>query len=164
MVSKPAPSVALREESENILGQLIYAFGQGAAPTRVTRRAIGALRARYLGPIQTSADGWETRAAYVLPLLAQVGRLAALLATQAGRAAISEADFTAARRLVESRTHATAEAEGQLIAGPLCSAIEGETPVVSPGEPRTSELPSFLGLGGESRTTEGSVAATSGPH
>jgi histone H3/H4 len=128
---KPVATIAAKDDHESILGQFIYAFGQGAGTVRVSRRAIAALRARYLGPVQAYAGRWETTAAYVLPLLAQVGRLAALLATQAGRSAIAETDFTRARRLVEARTHEQAEASGQLMAGPLCPPISGEPAVLA---------------------------------
>jgi hypothetical protein len=129
-LSKSVAAIAAKDEHEGILGQFIYAFGQGAGTVRVSRRAILALRSRYLGPVQASAGSWETSAAYVLPLLSQVGRLAALLATQAGRSAIAEDDFTQARRLVEAKAHEQAEAAGQLSAGPLCPPIAGEDAVV----------------------------------
>jgi len=125
-----APKTIVKSETnddhEGIVGQFIYAFGQGAGSIRVSRRALIALRSRYLGPIQAAAAEWEARAAYVLPLLSQVGRLAAFLATGAGRAAISEADFTEARRLVEARTHESTSIAGHWIAGPLCPTVEGE--------------------------------------
>jgi hypothetical protein len=123
---KPVATTAAEDDHESILGQFIYAFGQGAGTVRVSRPAIAALRSRYLGPVRASACTWETTAAYVLPLLAQVGRLAALFATQAGRCAIAEADFTRARRLIESRTHEHAETSGQLMAGPFCPPVGGE--------------------------------------
>jgi hypothetical protein len=123
---KPAATIAVEDDPENILGQFIYAFGQGAGTVRVSRAAIAALRHRYRGPVQASARKWETTAAYVLPLLAQVGRLAALFATQAGRSAIAESDFTRSRRLVEARTHEHAETSGQLMAGPFCPPVSGE--------------------------------------
>jgi hypothetical protein len=130
MVSSVTP--VLTDDVESILGQFIYAFAQGAGHVRVCRKAIAALRARYQGPIQASSDLWEGRAPYVLPLLAQVGRLAALLATQGGRAAIAESDFTEARRLVEFRTHENGGGS-QLIAGPICPLIKGEpAPIIQP--------------------------------
>jgi hypothetical protein len=111
-------------ETEAILGQCCYALGQGAGNMRIRRSAIAALRARYLDPVRDIASTWDDLAASVLPLLAQVGRLAAHLATQAGRTAITEHDFTQARRLVESSAH---ESSGLLIAGPVCPPVPGES-------------------------------------
>ena len=122
------------EERENILGQFIYAFGQGAGSVRVSRSAIGALRRRYGPPIQSSISTWDDKAAHVLPLLAQVGRLAALLATQAGRHAIAEADFKKARRQVESTVHRGAEEAGRLLAGPLCPPTNEDSDLIPDGD------------------------------
>ena len=129
------------EERENILGQFIYAFGQGAGSIRVSRGAIAALRRRYAAPVQSSMSSWDTTAAYVLPLLGQVGRLAALLATQAGRPFIAEADFTLARRQVEHKVHQDAEQSGRLIAGPFCPATpeDLEPATVPASEPVTAD-------------------------
>lgn len=110
-------------EAEAILGQCCYALGQGAGNMRIRRCAIVALRARYLDPLRNAASTWDDLAGSVLPLLGQVGRLAALLATQAGRTAIHERDFTQARRVVESSAH---QSSGLLIAGPVCPPVPAE--------------------------------------
>jgi len=110
-------------EAEAILGQCCYALGQGAGNMRIRRAAIAALRARYLDPVRDTVSAWDDLAGNVLPLLAQVGRLAAHLATQAGRTAINEEDFTQARRVVESSAH---HSSGLLIAGPVCPPVAGE--------------------------------------
>jgi hypothetical protein len=107
------------ESPDDILGQFYFAFGQGAGTMRVRREAIAALRRRYRPAIQTSAAVWPEAAGNVLSLLTQVGRLAALLATQAGRTAITEADFTQARQTVEASVHRRHESGG-LVAGPFC--------------------------------------------
>lgn len=114
-------------EAEDILGQFCFALGQGAGMMRVQRGAIAALRRRYAGPIQGAREEWDNAAPHVLSFVAQVGRLASMLATQAGRTAISEADFMAARRAVETGVHRRAEQGGQLIAGPFCPSVPGES-------------------------------------
>jgi hypothetical protein len=113
--------------AEDILGQFYYAFGQGAGAVRVQRAAIAALRARYLGPIQAAPGPWDAVAGNVLGLVAQVGRLAALLATQDGRAAISEADFVRARQVVEARAHQREDASRTLFCGIYCPPVSEET-------------------------------------
>lgn len=124
--------------AEDILGQFYYAFGQGAGAMRVRRSAISALRARYFGPIQTAGATWDDVAGNVLSFVAQVGRLAALLATEAGRTAINSGDFMKARRLVEASVHHHAESRGLLIAGPLCPQIADELPET---EPQPASIP-----------------------
>ncbi|HKV98841.1 MAG TPA: hypothetical protein VJN96_03395 [Vicinamibacterales bacterium] len=114
-------------QAEDILGQFYCAFAQGAGAMRIRRGAIRALRGRYFGPIQTLGAQWEEIAPSVLPLLAQVGRLAALLATQTGRTAISAADFMRARRIVEASAHNSSQL---LICGPVCPPIAGEEGIV----------------------------------
>lgn len=126
------------EAVNDILGQFFCAFGQGAGAIRIRRTTIAALRARYREPIQNSLAEWERSAPHVLSFVAQVGRLAALLATQAGRTAIGPADFTMARRAVEATVHQNAENSGQLFAGMICPAIPGEQPL--PIKPDTPDV------------------------
>ena len=121
-------------DPEDILGQFFFAFGQGAGHMRVQRSAIAALRNRYRPAIRTACDQWDSAAPHVLSLVAQVGRLASALATQAGRSAISETDFLTARRIVESNAHRQAESSGQLIAGPFCPPVAGEQVAEAPSQ------------------------------
>jgi hypothetical protein len=114
-------------DPDDILGQFFFAFGQGAGNMRVQRGAIAALRRRYRPAIEVARHEWDSAAPHVLGLIAQVGRLAAALATQSGRAAIAEADFMTARRLVEANAHRRAESDGRLIAGPFCPPVPGES-------------------------------------
>lgn len=114
--------------AEDILGQFYYALGQGAGTMRVQREAMAALRARYSGPIAATLEQWPSLAPNVLSFVTQVGRLAALQATHHGRTAISAADFTYARQLVESQVHRSGELAHGLFAGPLCPAVPGEQP------------------------------------
>jgi hypothetical protein len=124
---QPRDRARISPEAEDILGQFFFAFGQGAGTMRVQRSAIAALRRRYAGAIEEASAEWNTAGPHVLGLVGQVGRLAAMLATQAGRAAITEADFTAARRAVETNVHHRAERNGQLHAGPYCPPVLGES-------------------------------------
>lgn len=120
-MSAPVNQAVLTSDNPNdILGQFYFAFGQGAGSMRVQRAAIAALRARYYPAIQRAPAPWSDAAPSVLSLVAQVGRLAAFLATQAGRTAISDADFTAARIAVEGKVHRRTDAAG-LVAGPWCA-------------------------------------------
>jgi histone H3/H4 len=119
---------------EDILGQFYYAFGQGAGQMRVGRPAIAALRNRYLDPIRSAQDRWKSVSPNVLAFVAQVGRLAALFATHAGRTAIDEADFMAARRTVEARVHQSADHAGIFIAGPLCPILPEEQSLPPAGD------------------------------
>jgi hypothetical protein len=109
------------ENPEDILGQYYFAFGQGAGSMRVQRSAIAALRSRYLPAIQRAPGSWSDAAGSVLSLMAQVGRLAALLATQSGRTAINDVDFTHARVAVETQVHGR-NGQAGLLAGPWCTA------------------------------------------
>ena len=111
--------VSTTTDPDDVLGQFYFAFGQGAGTMRVRREAIAALRRRYYPPIQAGQVPWTDIAGSVLSLLAQVGRLATLLATQAGRTAIGEAEFTQARLMVERGAHEQTKAAG-LFAGPMC--------------------------------------------
>lgn len=87
---------------DDILGQFYFALGQGAGAMRIQRSAIAALRARYAEPIAANVAHWKSGAPNVLAFVTQVGRLAAQLATAAGRTFISDADFTEARTVVEA--------------------------------------------------------------
>lgn len=129
-------------DPEDILGQFFFAFGQGAGSMRVQRSAIAALRRRYRPAIWEAHREWNSAAPHVLSLIAQVGRLAATLATQAGRAAISEGDFVTARRAVEASAHTRAAQGGRLIAGPYCPAVAGEFEETSVSVPTVTEAPS----------------------
>jgi len=115
MAPESVSAAAENTNPEDVLGQFYVAFGQGAGHVRVRREAIAALRDRYFIPIRTAPVRWEAVANNVLSLVAQVGRLAALLATQNGRTAISADDFTAARLCIEGRVR-----EQELKAGPFC--------------------------------------------
>lgn len=113
------------ESAEDILGQFYFALGQGAGTMRIRREAIAALRRRYYLPIQASGAAWPDMASDVLSLLTQVGRLASLLATQAGRTAISAADFMQARQMVEASVQSIHQDAG-LSAGPICPRFDGD--------------------------------------
>lgn len=130
----------VRDSVNDILGQFYCAFGHGAGAIRIRRSAIAALRARYSEPIQNALAEWEGAAPHVLSFMTQVGRLAALLATQAGRTAIGAADFTQARRAVEGSVHQNAENSGQLFAGMICPAVPGEEPVPAPVSSETPAM------------------------
>lgn len=125
----------VQNDTEDILGQFCFALGQGAGTMRIQRDAIGALRERYRGPIAASIDRWPALAPNVLSFVAQVGRVAALRATQDGRTSISSNDFIYARQLVESRVHQAGERAHGIFVGPLCSQVPGETSPQPESEP-----------------------------
>lgn len=125
---------------DDILGQFYFALGQGAGAMRIQRSAIAALRARYAEPIGANVAHWKSGAPNVLAFVTQVGRLAAQLATGAGRTFISEADFTEARTVVEAGVHASGDRLHGLFAGPWCPPIATPTPLDAPdaGAPEVS--------------------------
>lgn len=116
----------IQEQTDDILGQFCFALGQGAGTMRIRRDAIAALRERYRDPVAAALDRWPTLAANVLSFVTQVGRVAALRATQDGRTAISAEDFIYARQLVESKVHDAGERAHGIFAGPICPAVPGE--------------------------------------
>ncbi|HEV7515970.1 MAG TPA: hypothetical protein VGR07_06695, partial [Thermoanaerobaculia bacterium] len=85
-----------------ILGQACVAFGQGTGALRVSREAVAALRERY-GAVLTAevVQQWDGVAVQVLERLRAIGRLAAHLATSAGRTAIGRDDVLRAALAVE---------------------------------------------------------------
>lgn len=118
--------VTTQAATDDILGQFFYALGQGAGTIRIQRDAIAALRSRYAQPISSAITQWPSLAPNILSFVAQIGRVAALQTTKEGRTAISAADFTYARQLVESRVHGSGERTYGIFAGVLCPAIPGE--------------------------------------
>jgi histone H3/H4 len=129
---------------EDILGQFYFAFGQGAGTMRVRQEAIAALRHRYYPAIKASAAAWPEAAGSILSLLTQIGRLAALLATQAGRTAITASDFMQARRSVEASVHEI-HASGGLSAGPFCPLVADDVELAEVTGTRTADGPVELG-------------------
>jgi len=117
----------LENDTEDILGQFCFALGQGAGTMRIQRDAIKALRDRYRDAVAAAIDRWPVMAPNILSFVTQVGRVAALQATQQGRTAIGAADFVYARQLVESQVHRAGERAHGIFAGPFCPAVPGET-------------------------------------
>lgn len=127
---------------DDILGQFCCALGHGAGPIRIRRTVIAALRQRYRGPLAENVDRWESMAPHVLAFMTQVGRLAALFATQQGRSAIGADDFMRARFMVEREVHRHPDHEKALVAGQLCSVIPGEElPELDPAD---AEMPATV--------------------
>lgn len=116
----------IQSATDDILGQFCYALGQGAGAIRIQREAIAALRARYAQPVAAALDRWSAMAPNILSFVTQVGRVAALQATQQGRTAISADDFMYARQLVESRVHGAGERTHGIFAGIFCPTVPGE--------------------------------------
>jgi histone H3/H4 len=124
--SPATKTIGATESADDVLGQFYFSFGQGAGTMRVERAAVAALRRRYFDNIKAAPAPWSAMSGSVLPLIAQVGRLAALLATQAGRTAITEADFMQARKTVESAVHPRANDTRRLVVGAVCAIIPEE--------------------------------------
>ncbi len=127
------------QAAEEILGQFYFALGQGAGIMRIQRSAIRALRTRYAEPIAANVDRWKSAAPNVLAFVSQVGRMAAQLATGAGRSYIAEADFTKARQAVEAGVHSSGDRIHGLFAGPWCPSIATERPEKAPDAETTTE-------------------------
>lgn len=90
---------------DDILGQMLVAFGAGAQGMRVTRRAIAAFRARYsrewferrqIGP------NWDTNGVQILERVKAIGRAAAAQATNAGQTKVDADDLHATAKRVEA--------------------------------------------------------------
>ncbi|MBP6771923.1 MAG: hypothetical protein KA154_02930 [Gemmatimonadaceae bacterium] len=120
------------QTAEEILGQFYFALGQGAGAMRIQRSAIAALRARYADPIAQNVDRWKAGAPNVLAFVTQVGRLAAQLATSAGRTFIAEADFTEARTIIEAGVHSSGDRAHGIFAGPWCPTGATPEPISEP--------------------------------
>lgn len=90
---------------QDILGQFIFAFGQGAGSVRVTRLAIRALRKRYQPHItaatQNGDEQWKCEGIHVLEHMRAVGRLASHQVIVDGRNKITPEDFFRAAPVVE---------------------------------------------------------------
>lgn len=117
---------SIESDTEDILGQFCFALGQGAGSMRIQRDAIHALRERYRRPVAAAIDRWPGMAPNILSFVAQVGRVAALRATQHGGTAISAMDFLYARQLVEDRVHGAGERKHGIFAGIFCPPVAGE--------------------------------------
>jgi hypothetical protein len=117
----PATTTVSRENADDILGQFYFAFGQGATSMRVDRTAIAAFRHRYFDRIVSAPGPWKAAAPNVLAFVEQVGRLCALLATQAGRTAITAHEVRRACPIVEASVHRSADQQNILILGPHCT-------------------------------------------
>lgn len=88
---------------EGIMAQIWVAFGQGTGCTRVSQKAVLALRARYFEHIEKSGiiPDWKEHAMQVLERIRLIGKVAALIAVQRGDTTISEADVQIAIVKVE---------------------------------------------------------------
>jgi hypothetical protein len=98
-----------RVEAELRIGQALFALGQGAGATRVSRGSIAAVRERYLDNFarrieQDWAEGhdnWAVEGPNVLDRARAMGRLAAHLALCEGSMAIEERHLRASFAQVE---------------------------------------------------------------
>ena len=86
--------------AEEVMGQALVAFGQGTGAVWVHREAVTALRALYAGYMERALQYWEEDASQALERVRATGRLAALLAIQTGRIAITASDVTTAAGMV----------------------------------------------------------------
>ena len=95
--------------AEEVMGQALVAFGQGTGAVWVHREAVTALRTLYAGYWSGRCRSWEEDAGQALERVRATGRLAALLAIQAGRIAITASDFTTAAGTVREVNRDSAE-------------------------------------------------------
>ncbi len=86
---------------DDVLGQVLIAFGQGTGAMRVPRKTVTAIRARYLAMADKALPRWEEDAVQALERVRAVGRLAAHLAVVRGDTRILAADFFRAAETVE---------------------------------------------------------------
>jgi hypothetical protein len=86
---------------EGIMAQIWVAFGQGTGATRVSQKAVLALRARYFAEIEKRLPEWGDHAAQVLERIRTIGRVSAFKATERADTTISEDDVKLAIDAVE---------------------------------------------------------------
>lgn len=97
------------QNAEGILGQIMFAIGQGAAGVHLHRRAVTKLRDRFEDPVYdlvTKHDWkeiWHKEAMYTLRYCEVIGRLAAHAATKDGTPTIDAHHLDEARQTVEAR-------------------------------------------------------------
>ena len=114
----------INEEAEQLLGQMMFAIGQGANGVHIHREAVAKMRERYEPTTYTfvKKPGWDTtwqsNAIYTLRYFEVIGRLAAHYATIDGTPSIDARHFEQARVVVEATYRAelagTVFAEGDI--------------------------------------------------
>lgn len=106
----------INEDAEQLLGQMIFAIGQGADGVHIHRSAIAKMRERYepttyafvqnnpctQGSTRCWSDVWQANAIYTLRYFEVIGRLAAQYATEDGTPSIDGRHFEQARVVVEA--------------------------------------------------------------
>src|SRR5688500_18892022 len=107
MANDASPSGSIGRNAEDLLGQMLFALGAGAAGVHIRRAAIAVMRDRDQPPAYAMVrkpdweDTWKKQSIYLLDYFAVMGRVAAELATAAGRTTIEADEFERARRRVE---------------------------------------------------------------
>ena len=89
------------EKVEEMLGQVLVAFGQGTGAIRVPRTTVAAIRSRYLGMKDRALPVWDKEGTEALDRIRIVGRLAAQKAVGRGANAVTAEDFVTAAGIVE---------------------------------------------------------------
>ena len=131
------------QEVESVLGQFCFAFGAGAAKTRIAHSTIRLLQARYRPYIsanfrtEAGIDAWKSAKYHLLHYLNVMGTYAAALASQSGDMTIEPEHFEVAAKRFEAAAHRTKARA--LKAGQWCPA--GDSDGRRPLEPK----PEFVG-------------------
>ncbi len=86
---------------EEIMGQVLVAFGQGTGAIRVPRTTVAAIRKHYLAMKDRAVPVWDSEGAEALDRVRIVGRLAAQKSVDRGANEVTAADFAAAAGTVE---------------------------------------------------------------
>jgi len=91
------------DAKQEMLLQVMVAFGHGTGGLRVSRETIAAMSTHYLAKYRPEmAKEWAESAAQALERIEVTARLAAQKAVQAGRTSIGPQDFSEAAKQVES--------------------------------------------------------------
>jgi hypothetical protein len=139
----------INEDAEILIGQMMFAIGQGADGVHIHRSAVAKMRERYepttyqfvedndcTNPKKCWKTTWQERSIYTLRYFEVIGRLAARYATNDGTPAIDERHFEQARVVVEA-TYYAEEATQAVVAkerGDICPK-EGVPPPPVPVPP-----------------------------
>jgi hypothetical protein len=130
----PEKPTSIDEDTEVLLGQMMFAIGQGADGVHIHRSAVAKMRERYRpttydfiknndcsDPKKCWTTKWQEHAIYTLRYFEVIGRLAAQYATTDGTPTIDEHHLEQARVYVEATYHQqAANAKAAEVRGDIC--------------------------------------------
>jgi len=137
----------INEDAEHLLGQMMFAIGQGAAGVHIHRQAVAKMRERYEPTTYAFVEKadwrrvWQQNSIYTLRYFEVIGRLGALYATNDGTTAITARHFEQARVVVEATYRAEISKNPDLaveeVRGDICPFALSEAELTAGHEPST---------------------------